>query len=83
MPDLLIRNVPTELIETYEHKAKESGADLDRLVIDVLAGKQMAPAQMQVPHHAALVELTQRNLRRFSQPLRPMTRHEMREGFEE
>jgi hypothetical protein len=83
MPDLLIRNVPAVLIETYESKAKESGADLERFVIDVLEGKQKAPAPLQTANHAALLALTQRNLARFDRPLRPMARHEMREGLEE
>jgi Ni2+-binding GTPase involved in maturation of urease and hydrogenase len=83
MPDLLIRNVPADLIETYESKAKESGADLERFVIDVLEGKQKPPASVPAANNAALLALTQRNLARFAQPLRPMERHEMREGLEE
>jgi hypothetical protein len=83
MPDLLIRNVPADLIESYESKAKEAGADLERFVIDVLEGKQKPPAPVRAANHAALLALTQQNLARFVRPLRPMERHEMREGLEE
>jgi hypothetical protein len=82
MPDLLIRNVPDELLEGYTSKALESGAALERYVLDVLQGRHPA-LHRPLSTTADLVALTERNLARFAQPLPALQRHEMREGMEE
>ncbi len=82
MPDLLIRNVPADVIEGYASKARDNGTALEDYVSDVLQGKQPV-TRSPGANTEALVALTQRNMARFRQPLRPLARHEMREGMEE
>ncbi len=82
MSDLLIRNVPDALVETYEARAKLNGRPLEDYVRDVLAGIEPA-ASVLTKRREELIELTKRNLSRFPTLLKPMARREFREGFEE
>ncbi len=82
MADLLVRNIPDDIVRTYEARAIASGEALEKYVGDVLVGRRPAVTTGAIDR-SALVALTRKNLARFDRPLEPMAREQFREGFEE
>ena len=81
MPDLLIRDLPADVLEKYTEKARAAGTPLARYITDVLQGKQPTVRPV-VLTRDELVQLTERNLARFPKVLPTMPRRDMREGME-
>ena len=76
MPDLLIRDLPDDLVETYEAKASAAGKPLNQYLRDLLElNRPFTVAERVANSHA--------HLARNPTLLTPMTKSEMREGMME
>ena len=76
MPDLLIRDVPGDVVQTYEAKAAASGKTLEQYMRDLLEANRAFTVAERVVNSSA-------HLARYDAPLPAMTKAEMREGMGE
>jgi antitoxin FitA len=74
MGQVLIRNLPDDLIEAYKAKARLNGKSLEQELRDLMmAHRTFTPAE-----RVAFAD----RIRSQSKPSEPMTKDEMREGLE-
>ena len=74
MGQLLIRNIPDEVIETYKLKARLKGMSVERYLRDMIeAGSPLTPAER--------VALIDENMSQFATALPSQTLEEIREGL--
>ena len=76
MPDLLIRDVPGDIVQTYQAKATASGKTLEQYMRDLLETNRSFTIAERVANSSA-------HLARYAAPLPAMTKAEMREGMSE
>ena len=75
MGQLLIRNVPDDVIETYKMKAQLAGTSLEQYLRDLI--------ETHLPFtRAERVALTRANLAKFDSPLSSQSLDEIREGLD-
>ncbi len=75
MGQILVRNLPDGVIETLKTKAELSGRSLEQTVRDIIV--ENAPLTSE-----ECLKLTDYFMSRFPEPLRPLTKDEIREGLE-
>jgi antitoxin FitA len=74
MGQVLIRNLPDDLIDAYKAKARLNGKSLEQELRDLMmANKTFTPAE-----RTAFAN----DIRSRSKPSKPMTKDEIREGLE-
>ena len=75
MSQLLIRNVPDEMIEAYKSKTRLSGRSLEQEFRELLESHMpLSPSER--------VAVSLKYMAQFAEPLRAMTRDEIRDGLE-
>lgn len=74
MAQVLIRNIPDDLIHTYKTKARLKGKSLEQELRDLM--ERHAPFTQ-----AERVALTKENHARFPEPVPSLTKEEIREGL--
>ena len=75
MGQILIRNLPDSVIESFRTKASLAGQSLEQTVREILV--KHAPFTAQECH-----AISQRFLAEFPEPLTPLTKDDYREGLE-
>lgn len=74
MGQVLIRNIPDDVIETYKLKARLKGTSVERYLRDMIeAGSPLTPAER--------VALIDENMAQFAEPLPSQTLQDIREGL--
>jgi plasmid stability protein len=80
--DLLIRDLPDEIIRLLEAKARADGMAIEAYARAVVEGRK-PPVTANLDDDEDLVELTLRHLAEFPAVLQPMSKRDMREGMDE
>jgi antitoxin FitA len=77
MGQVLIRNLPDDLIETYKTKARLKGISLEQELRDTLEAEAQRPYTPQ-----ERLAIFQQNMARFKTPVPSLTLDEIRDGLE-